>query len=53
MIKFISSAQASSTQGEVYKPFHTAHALEKLLPGFQEKMDLCSNDIRKHFPETA
>lgn len=39
MIKFISSAQAGSTQGEVCKPFHTARALEKLLPGFQEKVD--------------
>lgn len=53
MIKFISSAQAGSTQGEAYKHFHTVHALGKLLPHFQEKVDLCSNDITKLFPESA
>lgn len=53
MIKFISSAQAGCTQGAVYKPFHTAHALEKLLPVFGEKVDPCSNDIRKFFLETT
>lgn len=53
MIKFISIAQADSTQGEVHKPFHPARALEELLPGFQEKVDLCSYDIRKFFPGNA
>lgn len=53
MIKFISSAQAGSTQGDVYELFHTACALAKLLPGFHEKVDLCSNDMRKLFEKTA
>lgn len=46
IFKIISSAQAGSTQGGVNKPFHTACVLEKLFPGFQEKVDLCLNDIR-------
>lgn len=44
-IKFISSAQTGSTQGEVYQPFHSACAVKKLLPAFHEKVDLCSNAI--------
>lgn len=51
-IKFISSVQAGSTQGEVYQPFHTACAVKKQIPAFHEEVDLCSND-RKLCSHTA
>lgn len=54
-IKFISSVQAGSTQGEAYQPFHTPCAVKKQLLAFHEKLDLCSNDTENSaymLPET-